>query len=115
MAPFSLRSTGANAAAGRCGTAHRLDLASGVVNGLVNEIRYRFGLYRPTSTMAGGMLSSPHIARARNRSLGCPSTSTDLMTSIKTADFLAGPLWAGTAVYATAVTERHIVNKLRRI
>ena len=86
-----------------------------LVNGIGNQIRYRFGLYRPASIVAGAMLSSPHIARARERSLGCPSTSTDLMTSIKTADLLGRLLWAGTVVYATAVPERHIVNKLRRI
>jgi len=37
------------------------------------------------------------------------------MTSINTADLALEGLWAGTAVYATAVTKRHIVNKLRRI
>jgi len=83
-----------------------------VVNGLTREIRSRFGTYSPTSIPAGGILSSHHIARGRKVTLG---TSTDLMTSINTGDHLSRSLWAGTAVHATAVTKRHIVNKLRRI
>ena len=89
--------------------------AVAVVNGLTNEIRSRFGLYSPTSLPAGGILSSHHIARAWEPFLGAPDTSTDLMTSINADDHMSRGLWAGTAVYATAVTKRHIVNKLRRI
>src|ERR1700748_2457034 len=96
-------------------SAHRLDPWHRIVNGLTNEIGYRFGFYSPTSIPAGGILSSHHIARGRNPSLGCPNTSTDVMTSINTADLVFGGLWEGTAVDATAVTKRHIVNKLWRI
>jgi hypothetical protein len=32
-----------------------------IVNGIVNELRYRFGLYSPTSTGPGEMLSPQHI------------------------------------------------------
>ena len=89
-----------------------LTWADGIVNGLLNEIRYRFGHYRETSMTLSGMLSPGHIAKV---SAMRHDLSTGLMTSINTGDFTAKSLWVGTVVDAGALTTHHIVNKLCRI
>jgi len=86
--------------------------ANGIVNGLLNEIRYRFGHYHGTSMTLGGMLSPRHIAKV---SAMRHDPSTDLMTSINTDDLTAKSLWVRTVVDAGVLTTHHIVNKLRRI
>ena len=86
--------------------------ADGIVNGLLNEIRYHFGHYRETSTTLSGMLSPGHIAKI---SAVSHDPSTGLMTSINNDDFTAKYLWAHTVVDAGALTTHHIVNKLCRI
>lgn len=86
--------------------------AGGIVNGLLNEIRYRFGHYHGTSMTIGGMLSPGHIAKVPAMR---HDPSTHLMTSINTDDFTAKSLWVHTVVDAGALTTHHIVNKLCRI
>lgn len=86
--------------------------AGGIVNGLLNEIRYRFGHYSGTSTTLSGMLSPRHIAKAFAMR---HDPSTHLMKSINTDDFTAKSLWVHTVVDAGALTTHHIVNKLCRI
>jgi hypothetical protein len=58
------------------------------------------------------MLSSRHIANAKCRFMGL---STALMRRINADDFHCADLWAGTVTPTTALTARHIVNKLCRI
>ena len=83
-----------------------------IVNGLLSEIRYRFGHYHRTSTAISGNLSPRHIAKV---SAMRHDTSTGLMTSINADDFTAKFLWVRTVVDAGALTTHHIVNKLCRI
>lgn len=86
--------------------------ASRIVNGLLNEIRYRFGHYHVTNTAISGKLSSRHIAKVFAMRHG---PSTGLMTSINTDDFTAEFLWVRTVVDTGELTTHHIVNKLCRI